>query len=315
MADVAPLVSVVIPAHNYGRYVQRAVQSVLSQSHPRVELIVLDDGSTDNTREVLGRLPGAFHWESHANMGQAQTLNKGWQMARGEILAYLSADDALAPGAVTAAVSALSASTDAVATYCDFELIDPASRAIRHVRTPAFDYSRLVAELECEPGPGAFFRRAAWQRSGGWNPALRQMPDYDFWLRLGLQGRFVRIPLVLALYRVHGASQTFARASEAEADEPIRIISEFFARRDLPDDIRALQPRAVAKANLVSAQLHFRAGRWRTAFERVRAARAIDSASVGSMDSLRLAANALFNRAGHRFLWTLRNLFSGRSSL
>ncbi|HTO44101.1 MAG TPA: glycosyltransferase [Burkholderiales bacterium] len=310
MADIAPLVSIVIPARNHARYLPQAVRSALGQDYPRVELIVLDDGSTDNTREVLARLPGAFRWESHGHMGQAQTQNKGWQMARGEILAYLSADDTLASGAVAAAVSAFAATPEAVATYCDFELIDPASRVIRTVRAPAFDYSRLAAELECAPGPGAFFRRAAWERAGGWNPVLRQMPDYDFWLRLGLQGPFVHIPRVLAQFRVHAASQTFSRATEVLADEPQRIIGEFFARADLPDDIRVLHPRALAKANLVSAQLHFRAGRWRRAFQRLRAARAAGSGHIGATGSFRLAVNALFNRAGHRALWTLRDLFS-----
>ena len=312
--EVEPLVSVVIPAHNHARYLEAAVCSVLAQEYPHVELIVLDDGSTDDTREVLARLPGRFYWETHSNMGQAQTLNKGWQMARGEILAYLSADDALAPGAAAAAVSALAASPDAVATYCDFELMDPASRTVRIVRPPAFDYSRLVADLECAPGPGAFFRRAAWERAGPWNPALRQMPDYEFWLRLGLQGRFVRIQHVLARFRVHDASQTFSQASEARADEPVRIIENFFARPDVPDDIRILLPRAMAKANLVSAQLHARAGRWRVAFDRMRVARATDPGRIASTESLRLAANALFNRVGHRVLWTLRSLIGGRSS-
>lgn len=310
MADISPLVSIVIPARNHARYVEQAVRSVLAQDYPRIELIVLDDGSTDNTREVLARLPGVFRWDSHANMGQAQTLNKGWETARGEILAYLSADDVLAPGAAAAAVSALAANPRAVATYCDFELIDPASRVIRTVRAPAFDYSRLVAEFECAPGPGAFFRRAAWERAGGWNPILRRMPDYDFWLRVGLQGPFVRIPSVLAQFRIHAASQTFSRATEVLADEPQRIISGFFARTDLPDDIRVLRSRALAKANLVSAQLQFRAGRWRLAFDRMRAARAVSSGNIGTTGVFRLALNALFNRAGHRALWTLRDLLS-----
>jgi hypothetical protein len=136
------------------------------------------------------------------------------------------------------------------------------------------------------------------------------MPDYDFWLRLGLVGPFVRIPRVLAQFRVHAASQTFSRATEVLADEPQRIIEEFFARADLSDEIRVLHPRALARANLVSAQLHFRAGRWRLAFQRVRVARAVDSGHMGATGSFRLAVNALFNRAGHRALWTLRDLIS-----
>jgi len=313
MADVEPLVSVVIPAYNHAGYVEQAVRSILEQDYARVELIVLDDGSTDKTREILKRTPGAFHWETHANMGQAQTLNKGWRMARGEILAYLGADDTLSPGAIAASVFALAANTDAVATYCDFELMDPSSRTVRVVHAPAYDYKRLVAELECAPGPGAFFRRRAWEQAGPWSPALRQMPDYDFWLRLGLVGRFVHIDRVLARLRVHDASQTFAQASEARADEPVRIIETFFAREDLPEDIRVLCSRAVAKANLISAQLHARAGRWQSAAARVRTAWTADPTRIASGASLRLAVNAIFNRAGHRILWTLRNLIGRRS--
>ena len=313
MTGAEPLVSVVIPAYNHASYLEQAVRSVLEQDYPRLELIVLDDGSTDNTREVLARMPGEFHWETQANMGQAQTLNKGWRMARGEILAYLSADDTLAPGAIAAAVSGLAANADAVATYCDFELMDPSSRAVRVVHSPAYDYTRLVAELECAPGPGAFFRRSAWEGAGPWNAALRQMPDYDFWLRLGLLGRFVHIDRVLARFRVHDASQTFAQASEARADEPVRIIETFFAREDLPDYIRVLRFRAMAKANLISAQLHARAGRWKVAAARLRAAWTADASRIVSTASLRIAVNALLNRTGHRVLWTLRNLIGWRS--
>lgn len=312
MDDANPLVSIVIPAYNHAAYLEEAVRSVLAQDYPRVELLVIDDGSTDDTGKVLQRLGGDFFRETQPNMGQAGTLNRGWQMARGTILGYLSADDALRPGAVMAAVDALAAHPAAVATYCDFELMDPGSRTVRTVTAPAFDRTRLVSELECAPGPGAFFRRAAWERAGPWNPRLRQMPDYDFWLRLALHGPFVKIGQTLARFRVHEASQTFAQTSEARADEPVRIIEAFFARADLPDPVRALRQRATAMAHLTSAQLHARAGRWRTAFERLRAARAADHSGLASVNSLRLLANAFFNRTGHRLLWALRRIVDPR---
>ena len=78
-------VSIVIPAYNHARFLGQAIESVLAQTHPQVELIVLDDGSTDGTREVLAKYAGRFHCESQANMGQAATLNKGWAMARAMI--------------------------------------------------------------------------------------------------------------------------------------------------------------------------------------------------------------------------------------
>jgi glycosyltransferase involved in cell wall biosynthesis len=140
MSEDTPLVSVVVPAYNQADYLAAAIESVLSQDYPAVELIVLNDGSTDATREVLQHYAGRFYFESHTNIGQAATLNKGWRMAKGGILSYLAADDTLAPHAVSASVRALLAHPDVVMTYGDFNLIDPSSRFIRRVQdrgTPA----------------------------------------------------------------------------------------------------------------------------------------------------------------------------------
>jgi glycosyltransferase involved in cell wall biosynthesis len=192
--DDTPPVSIVIPAYNHAGYLDEAIQSVLAQDYPNIELIVLDDGSSDATPEVLRKYSGRFHWETHHNMGQAATLNKGWKMAKGDILGYLGADDLPLPGCVRAAVEVLEAGPDLVLTYCDFELIDPHSHFIRTVCAEEFDYRKMVADFVCAPGPGVFFRRAAFERAGGWDPSLRQMPDYECWLRLGLVGTFKRIP-------------------------------------------------------------------------------------------------------------------------
>jgi len=295
-----PLVSVVIPAYNHGRYLDAAIESVLGQDYPHVELIVLDDGSTDGTRDVLARHGGRFRWETQENMGQAATLNKGWAMARGELLGYLSADDLLLPGAVRLSVQCLQKHPDAAGCYCDFNLIDPDSRVVRRVSTPEFSYADMLVNVTCPPGPGAFFRRTALERAGGWDPALRQMPDYDFWLRMGLQGRLIRVPEVLAAFRVHEASQTFGRTTAARAAEPALIVSRLFERPGLAPEVAALKERAVSNACLVSAQLHLRAGRYQEAGSCVRRAWRLCRRNVASWNALRLAFNALFNRIGHR---------------
>ena len=86
--DLQPLVSIVIPAYNSMPYLEEAIESVLSQDYPKIELIVLNDGSTDNTREFLEKYKGKFYYDSHTNMGQAATLNKGWKLIRGDIIGY-----------------------------------------------------------------------------------------------------------------------------------------------------------------------------------------------------------------------------------
>lgn len=302
-----PLVTIVIPAYNHGRYLAEAVNSVLAQDHLPLELIVLDDGSTDDTPAVLAQLKGDFVRERHLNMGQARTLEKGWAMAKGSILAYLSADDTLAPGAVSAAVAALVADPHAVATYCDYHLLDPQSRTVRPVQAPPYDYRTMFTDVVCLPGPGAFFRRDAYERAGPWDARLRQMPDYDFWLRLGLQGHFIRIERPLAGFRVHDGSQSFAPTTPERAAEPVTIIEALLRTPDLPPDIAALGPRALAHAHLISAQLHLRAGRWGATGHSVRSAWSQSWSRVLSTRALRLLGNALFNRAGHRLLWSLRS--------
>lgn len=306
MSASAPLVSIVIPSFNHADYLAAAIDSVLAQDYPRVELIVLDDGSTDGSAALLERYGRRFHWERQPNQGQASTMNRGWRMAKGEILAYLGADDVLLPHAVSASVSALERDPGAVAVYCDFMLIGPDSEPIRRVRAPAFDYRDMVTRLICHPGPAAFFRRSGFEKAGEWRGAYRQYGDFDFWLRLGLQGPFVHIGEVLALYRVHPGSQSFAAASPATAEEPIRVMEAFFADPRLPQELAGLRREAMSSAYLHSARLLTRAGRYRGAMAAARRALGLHPRNAFAPRTWRLAANALFNRVGHRLLWSAR---------
>lgn len=304
----SPSVSIIIPAYNHANYLAQAIDSALAQSPP-VEVIVLDDGSTDHTRDVLTRYTGRIYWESQQNMGQAATLNKGWSLARGEFLGYLSADDVLAPEATRKCVAALLETPSAVAAYPDFNLIDPQSGVVRSVHAPDFEFRRALLGNECLPGPGAIFRRDAFLKAGGWNPAFRQMPDYDFWLRLGLHGEFIHVKEVLAGFRVHPDSQTYSVASTSRAEEPVTIISAIFADAHFPEAASTLRAPALANAHLFSAQLHLRAGRFSAGWQQLSAAYALHRRSILCLRCARILANALFNRTGHRLLWSLRKLF------
>lgn len=303
-----PLVSIVVPCFNQADYLAAAIESVLSQDYPTVELIVLDDGSTDATREVLQRYAGRFRFESHPNIGQAATLNKGWRMAKGGILSYLAADDIFAAHAVSASVRALLAHPDVVMTYGDFNLVDPSSRFIRRVRTPAFDYRTLAVDLVCLPGPGVFFRRAAFEAAGPWNTSLRQIPDFEYWLRLGLQGPFLHLPEVLASYRVHDDSPSFAPVSEARAEEPVAAISAFFSSHALPMNLTEERPRALSNAHVLTARLHLRAARFGAGFRHLRDAFRLWPANFLRWRTLRLLGNAVVNRVGHKIFWQLNRL-------
>lgn len=305
-----PLVSIVIPCYNQGMYVRQAIESVLSQDYPRIELIVLDDGSTDDTRAVLGAYAGKFHCESHANRGQAATLNKGWSMSQGEILSYLAADDFLLPGAVSTSVERLRERPEIVLTYSDFNIVDPNSRVLRQVRASDFSYWDLAVTIVCQPGPGVFFRRDAFERAGLWSEALRQVPDYEYWLRLGLEGAFARIPAVLAAYRVHDRSQSFAPVSPGRADEVVDVISAHFRSGRLPPEIASAGAQASSNAHIVSARLHLRSSRYSSALAHMKQAFALDPSRYLRLRTWQLLANGLFNRVAYKALSRFNRIFS-----
>lgn len=295
----SPLVSIVVPAYNHGRYLAECIDSILGQTYGAIELIVLDDGSTDDTRAVLECYEDRVRWETQVNRGQAATLNRGWTMCAGDLLAYLSADDVLYPDAVASAVTALQDNPATVVAYPDFDLIDADSRRLRRITTPEFDVHDLYWRLVCHPGPGALFRRSAWRAAGPWNPDLRQNPDLDFWMRMALQGDFRRIPVALAAFRVHPESQTFRHADPRRAEEPMVIVEQFLERGDLPAWLRQGESRVRAAAHLASAQLHLHAGRWRAAISHTLAAWSSSLRAVLAWRTLRMMGSALFGRVSH----------------
>ena len=198
-----PLVTIVTPSYNQGCFIRATIESVLAQDYPRIEYLVIDDGSSDDSLAVAQGYADRATVLTQANCGQAATLNRGWSLARGEILAYLSSDDLLHPQAVSHMVAALRQRPDVSVAYCDFWLIDADGQRMRESRTEDFSDERLRVQLVCQPGPGAFFRRAVFDQTGGWDPQLRQVPDFEFWLRASTLGPFLRVPYVLAEYRIH----------------------------------------------------------------------------------------------------------------
>jgi glycosyltransferase involved in cell wall biosynthesis len=143
----SPPVSIVVATYNRRDWLRLAMDSILDQDYPDLELLVMDDGSTDETAELLDgyarRHPNErFRFFRHENMGQARTLNRGYELARGELLGYLSDDDLLAPGAVMRLVREL-ADPDVVAAYPGYRIIDAEEAVIDTVRP--IEYSPLEA--------------------------------------------------------------------------------------------------------------------------------------------------------------------------
>lgn len=248
-----PLVTIITPTYNRASYLEETIDSILGQDYPNIDYVVLDDGSTDGTRELLQRYEGRLRWQSHPNMGEQRTVNKGLSLARGKYVAIVNSDDPLRRGAVRAAVGLLEARPELLAVYPEWDIVDSSNRIVRTIRGPDHDYRRMVVFHDCLVGPGAVIRRSAIERVGGRNPDYRFVGDFDFWLRLGLLGPMARIPARLATWRTHDGAATNRQQGRALAAEHVRFITEFFSRDDLPPEVRALRRRAISWAHYAAA--------------------------------------------------------------
>lgn len=301
MSQEYPKVSLVVPVYNAEDYIAEAIESVLAQSYNDVELIVVDDGSSDGSLEIINTYASRCTVISQENRGQSAALNAGWQMSTGDILGYLSADDKLESSAVERLVSAWKSQPAAVMVYPDYWLIDESSRAIRLVEAPSFDYADVVLRGGCPVGPGALFKRELLELTGGWDCRLRQIPDYDFLLQVGLFGDVLHVREALANFRVHGGSQTFAASDDAKAREYHYVLDKFFSRDDVPAVFRDERATAEANSLVLMARLHLRAGRFLKALDCLRQAYGFIGNAVLNYRNFRLLINGVFGRLLHGF--------------
>src|SRR5271157_344680 len=238
MDNKLPLVTIITPTYNRADYLAETIESVLSQGYPNLEYIILDDGSTDNTLEILERYKHKLRYESHLNMGETHTVNKGLRMAKGEIIGVVNSDDPLLPGAINAAVKSMDENPNVLVVYPDWNYIGPNGEVIGTVTVHEFDYEYMVRRHQCFVGPGALIRRHALEVAGFRDPTFKYVADFDFWLRLGLVGPFKRIPGVYATFRVHPDSASVAHLGENMAKEHILLMQKYFSTAKIPESIK-----------------------------------------------------------------------------
>jgi glycosyltransferase involved in cell wall biosynthesis len=237
-----PIVSVVVPAYNASRYILQAVHSVLGQSLTELELLVVDDGSTDDTREVLARVSDSrLRVLSRANGGPACARNEGCRAARASgYVAFLDADDWWDPGKLVSQLSYLDAHPDLAAAGCLMRYVSSSGKVVGQTGqtlTPA-DLRRVAAgELFPFPMSSLIVRRSALARSGLFDESFRYpgSEDLDFVSRLAQGGPLQCVPEVLGSYRVHPAS---AMATERlRINFEARFVRERIARRVAGGDL------------------------------------------------------------------------------
>jgi glycosyltransferase involved in cell wall biosynthesis len=202
--DIGPLVSIIIPSYNQGRFIRETIESCLSQDYRPIEIIVQDGASTDETVSVLSGFdaPELF-WVSEPDRGVVEALNKGLCRARGAILTIQSSDDVFLPNAIRLAVEKLTQNPAAGLVYGDVQHIDVESNIIGQDVIGEFDLAEYLGRFTYIPQPGTFFVRAALEVAGRWREAYSYVADADFWFRIVIAFPVVKMRSFVAAYRYH----------------------------------------------------------------------------------------------------------------
>ncbi len=204
-----PLVTIVTPSLNQGRFLRAAIDSVLEQDYPRIEYLVFDGGSCDESLDILASYGDRLKWVCEADDGQSHAINKGFRQARGSILGWLNSDDIYAPGAITKVVETFASLPEVGLVYGNGSILDETGDVVGDFdEIEPFSLWRLVHCLDYILQPAAFFRRDAALEVGLLDERLEFAMDWDLWIRLAAHSDVFYLDENLGSSRVYSKTKT-----------------------------------------------------------------------------------------------------------
>lgn len=207
------MISVITPVYNGERFIEFCIKVVIDQACPDVEHIIIDGGSTDRTVEIIKRYAEKcphIRWLSEKDEGQADALNKGFDMSNGEIIGWLNADDYYEPKALEKVIELFEDSKINIISG-DCRIINNETGNIRIQKSYEIRYEDLFyywKESFCPPQPSIFFRRGVLENVGYCDKALNLAMDLDLWIRMRKDYVFTYVPVILSNYVIHTLSKT-----------------------------------------------------------------------------------------------------------
>ena len=262
-----PLVSVIIPNYNHARFLGGAIRSVLEQTYRPVEIIVVDDGSTDNSADVAAAFGDQIRYIYQTNAGLSAARNTGLRAAKGELIGVLDADDMYEPNFLETLVAALQADPEADGVYCGYRFVDEANNPLPQIENrpvpPGELYTALLDGNFFVP-ESVFLRRRVYNDVGFFDESLRACEDWDVWLRAAKKYRLIHSPHILTRHRVLAGSMS---------TDPLRMLTARLAvlkkhvGAEPPSSGTSLVHRAYGRAYLGSSVEYLQYGHPERAYE------------------------------------------------
>jgi len=218
--------SIITPSYNQGRFIEETIRSILNQTYCDYEYIIIDGGSTDNTLEIIKKYEGdkRLRWISEKDKGQTNAINKGINISKGEILAWLNSDDIYDNKYVfERIVSEFRSDANLDLVYGKCLYIDEKGNVTGEFRSKEFNLNR---HLNYDPGiipqASAFFSRRIYYKVGQLDESLNYSMDYDLWTKIAKAGKVKYVPIIFSRFRKHGKCKTVEFVNKSRL-ETLRI--------------------------------------------------------------------------------------------
>ncbi len=231
-------ISIITPTYNQASFIERTILSVLNQNYPDLEYIIMDGGSTDGTIKILKKYSDKLIWRSEKDRGQSDAINKGLQIATGEIVAYLNSDDTYQSEALKKVADFFQNNPQKKWVYGKCKIINEADKEIRKPITlyknlllKKYTYSKLLAENFISQ-PTVFWKKTLNTELGLFNEKEHFCMDYEFWLRIGEKYPAGVIDDYLANFRYHQNSKS-GSVNKKQFQDELRLARKFGANHPL----------------------------------------------------------------------------------
>jgi len=247
------LVSVIIPNYNHARYLGDAIQSVLDQLYRHVEIIVVDDGSSDNSREVVDNFGSRIKSIWQRNQGLSAARNAGIQASNGDFIGVLDADDLYDPNYLSTLVPMLEADPGAYGIYCGYRFVDHQNRSLPQIEARDIPDGKLYDALldgNFLVPESVLVRRQCYEKTNLFDDSLTACEDWDMWLRLSKKYRFIGTDQILTRHRVLPGSMS--SDPKKMFNNRLAVLNKHFGERETNGGMSSAQQRAYGRAYLAS---------------------------------------------------------------